>query len=155
MQKVFNAQFGSIASALGYLPDDTVIDGEIVAVDEEGRPNFNLLQNFRSAGANVMYFVFDVMMCGGEDLMRRPLSERRSILASMVRPEGQIGISESSDMPLAKMERFIRSHGLEGIVLTAQSKIEYLSMPVTFSQGSESSRVSPNLTVGSRAYCRA
>src|SRR5947209_5503259 len=60
--KVFNAQFGSIASALRDLADETVIDREIVAVDEEGRPNFNLLQNFRSTGARVMYFVFDVMV---------------------------------------------------------------------------------------------
>jgi len=76
--KVFNAQFGSIASALRYLADETVVDGELVAVDEEGRPNFNLLQNFRSAGANVMYFVFDLMMHNGQDLMRRPLAERRN-----------------------------------------------------------------------------
>src|SRR5205814_3069590 len=81
--KVFNSQFGSIASALRDLADETVMDGEIVAVDEEGRPNFNLLQNFRSAGANVMYFVFDVMVYEGQDLMQRPLSERRSILRSI------------------------------------------------------------------------
>jgi ATP-dependent DNA ligase len=114
--KVFNAQFGSIARALQGLADETVIDGEIVALDEEGRPNFNLLQNFRSAAANVMYFVFDVMMYKGQDLMQRSLSERRSILRSLVGSEGQIAMSETSDRPLAHMEEFIRSHGLEGIV---------------------------------------
>jgi len=114
--KVFNAQFGSIASALRDLADETIVDGEIVAVDEEGRPNFNLLQNFRSAGANVTYFVFDVMMHKGQDLMQRPLSERLSILRSIVGSEGQIAISETSDRPLVHMEEFIRSHGLEGIV---------------------------------------
>jgi hypothetical protein len=53
-RKVFNAQFGSIVYALEYLPDETVIDGEIVAVDAEGRPDFNLLQNLRSARSNVI-----------------------------------------------------------------------------------------------------
>jgi ATP-dependent DNA ligase len=114
--KVFNTQFGSIASALRDLADDRVIDGEVVALDEEGRPNFSLLQNFRSAGANVVYFVFDVMIHGGHDLMRSPLAERRNILRSIISSEGQIAISESSDRPLDEMAKFIRSHGLEGIV---------------------------------------
>jgi len=63
-----------------------------------------------------MYFVFDVMMYKGQDLMQGPLSERRSILRSIVGLEGQIAISETSDRPLVHMEEFIRSHGLEGIV---------------------------------------
>ena len=57
--KSFNSQFRDIANALNYLPDETVIDGEVVAIDENGRPNFNLLQNFRSTGANIQYFAFD------------------------------------------------------------------------------------------------
>ena len=50
--KSLNSQFSDIADALTYLPNETVIDGKVVAIDENSRPNFNLLQNFRSAGAN-------------------------------------------------------------------------------------------------------
>ena len=114
--KNFNAQFGYIARELAYLPDDTVIDGEVVAVDEEGRPNFNLLQNFRSDESRIVYYAFDSPIHDGNDLMRRPLSERREVLRSVVQAEGHVGIAEASERPLAEMLKFTQTHGLEGIV---------------------------------------
>jgi bifunctional non-homologous end joining protein LigD len=114
--KVFNAQFSLIANEFDYLPNETVIDGELVAVDEEGRPSFSLLQNFRSAESNIIFYAFDIPIQNGKDLMRMPLSERRTVLASVIRPEGHVGISEASSRPLAEMMKFIKSHRLEGIV---------------------------------------
>jgi len=114
--KSFNTQFKEIANALNYLPDETVIDGEVVAIDENGRPNFNLLQNFRSAGTNIQYFAFDILMHKGKELTRPPLSQRRKILASVIKPNAHIEISEASDRPLSEMVKFIREHALEGIV---------------------------------------
>ena len=57
--------YAQIASALHRLPDETVIDGEVVALDEEGRPSFNLLQNSSSSEARLAYFVFDVLILNG------------------------------------------------------------------------------------------
>jgi ATP-dependent DNA ligase len=67
----------AVVSALGKLPDNTVVDGEIVAFDEEGRPSFNALQNYGSAPAPVVYYVFDVLVLAGQDLRREPLQKRR------------------------------------------------------------------------------
>jgi ATP-dependent DNA ligase len=114
--KSFNYQFSDIANALNYLPDETVIDGEVVAIDETGRPNFKLLQNFRSAGTNIRYFAFDILMHKGTELIRVPLSQRRQVLASLIKPDTYVEISEASDRPLSEIVKFVREHGLEGIV---------------------------------------
>jgi DNA ligase D-like protein (predicted ligase) len=114
--KSLNSQFSDIANALIYLPDETVIDGEVVAIDENGRPNFNLLQNFRSAGTNIRYFAFDILMHKGKELIRLPLSQRGQVLASVIKPDTYVEISEASDIPLLEMVKFVREHGLEGIV---------------------------------------
>jgi ATP-dependent DNA ligase len=42
----FTERYSSIAAALRTVPDETVLDGEVAALDEEGRPSFNLLQNY-------------------------------------------------------------------------------------------------------------
>ena len=95
----FNSQFRDIANALNYLPDETVIDGEVVAIDENGRPNFNLLQNFRSAGANIQYFAFDILLHKGKELTRLPLSQRRQVLASVIKPDTRVPLSSGASGP--------------------------------------------------------
>lgn len=85
-------------------------------MDEEGRPSFNLLQNSASAESHIIFYAFDIPIHNGIDLMRQPLSERREVLASVVRAERHVGVSEASNRSLAEMEKFIKSHGLEGIV---------------------------------------
>jgi bifunctional non-homologous end joining protein LigD len=71
--KDFTTRYASISAALGSLPDETVIDGEVVALDEDGRPSSNLLQNYCSAGVHLVYYVFDVMVLAGKDVMRESL----------------------------------------------------------------------------------
>jgi ATP-dependent DNA ligase len=62
-----------IATALTSLPHGTVIDGELVAIDNDGRPDFNLLQNYRSSEAHLVYFAFDILAHKGKSLLELAL----------------------------------------------------------------------------------
>jgi bifunctional non-homologous end joining protein LigD len=83
---------------VGRLPDglvghDAVLDGEIVAMDENGRPDFGALQNRMhrtgpevsrmAAAMPVTYLVFDLLSWDGEDLLARPYAERRERLDAL------------------------------------------------------------------------
>jgi ATP-dependent DNA ligase len=113
---VFNQKFPYIAAALNSLPDDTVIDGEVVAIGPDGRPDFNLLQNFRSAESRIHYYAFDILIHKGQRLTELPLSERRDILSGVIEPGEHVAISQVSDQSAAEMLRFVKSRGLEGAV---------------------------------------
>jgi bifunctional non-homologous end joining protein LigD len=78
----FNADFPSIVDAVEKLrPKRFVIDGEIVALDEEGRHSFNLLQRSRGKPiAALQFYLFDVLHLDQENLMQLPLSKRRAEL---------------------------------------------------------------------------
>jgi bifunctional non-homologous end joining protein LigD len=105
-----------VATALAGLPDDTVIDGELVALDEQGKPNFNLLQNFRSTESHIVFYAFDVLVHDGRDVRKLPLSKRRAILAAAIKPSDHVGLSYVSDKTATQMLSFVRSHGIEGVV---------------------------------------
>jgi len=66
--KDFNGRYPAIVDALAALPDETVIDGELVAVDQTGRPSFNSLQNYAAGKTQLLYYVFDVLVLSGQDL---------------------------------------------------------------------------------------
>jgi DNA ligase D-like protein (predicted ligase) len=109
-------RFKYVTAALASLPDETVIDGEVVALDEQGKPKFNLLQNFRSSESHLMFYAFDVLVRRGKDFTKQTLWKRREILDSTIMPHDHVGISQVSHQTANEMLAFVRSHGLEGVI---------------------------------------
>jgi len=116
--KVFTARYPLIAEALSALPDDTVIDGEVVAMDETGKPSFNLLQNHGSSKASLLYYVFDVLILRGRDVMHEPLSLRRERLQREIIPNLRHPVRESAilDASLPDLITAVKTQDLEGLV---------------------------------------
>jgi DNA ligase D-like protein (predicted ligase) len=115
-QNVLNQKFHYIATALEDLPEGTVSDGELVALGPDGRPDFNLLQNFRSAESRIIYYAFDILFHKNRSLAALPLSGRRAILGTVIKPGEHVALSQVSDRSAAEMLKFVKDHGLEGVV---------------------------------------
>jgi bifunctional non-homologous end joining protein LigD len=114
------ARFSEIADAVKKLPiKECVIDGEVVALDEEGRSSFQLLQALEMEGrrAPVRFYVFDLLELNSKSLIKLSLSQRKELLARIcdnvadpIRFSGAIGGDAKS--LLAEVKR----RGLEGLI---------------------------------------
>lgn len=121
-RNVLNEKFGYIADALESLPDETVLDGEVVAMDSNGRSDFNLLQNFRSAEMHIHYYAFDVLMHKGKLLTALPLEERRAVLGKILPVNDHVSLSVV-DYSGSKLLEFAISHGLEGVIAKQKNSL--------------------------------
>jgi DNA ligase D-like protein (predicted ligase) len=115
-RNVLNEKFHYIAAALKELPDSTVLDGELVALDPRGRADFNLLQNFRSAESQIHYYAFDILAHKGKDLTQLPLEDRRALLAKVTPRNEHISLSVVEHGGATQLLKFVTQHGLEGVI---------------------------------------
>jgi bifunctional non-homologous end joining protein LigD len=100
------------------MPDETVIDGEVVALDEHGRPSFNTLQNYGSAGVSLHFFIFDLLMLHGREVIAEPLVKRRELIEKhvLLRLADPIRYSPILEASLPDLIRSVKAQGLEGLV---------------------------------------
>jgi ATP-dependent DNA ligase len=116
-RKSLNRQFPSLVEALADLPEGTVLDGEVVAIDDSGRPDFNLLQNFRAEGSRIHLYVFDMLCWKYRDLTRLPLIERRALLKGLlIFQDKRIRIADYVEAAPRNLLAAVREQRLEGIV---------------------------------------
>ncbi|GAB4231037.1 MAG: DNA ligase D [Chlamydiales bacterium] len=83
----FNTRFPTIIQELNTLQQEMVIDGELVVLDNTGRGDFQLLQQYLSSGADeqhLKYYVFDLLYHEGRDLRELPLIQRKNLLREVL-----------------------------------------------------------------------
>ena len=113
-----DGQFPALLPAFKKLPDGTMLDGEIVVMDEQGRPSFNALQNWRTADQPIFYYAFDLLAYLGKDVRQLPLFERRRLLEEFALRgrEDPLRLSPTFAVPASELVGAVRERGLEGIV---------------------------------------
>jgi bifunctional non-homologous end joining protein LigD len=114
----FTQRYPAVLKGLARLPNETVIDGEVVAMGEDGRPSFNALQNSIGSQAPIVYYVFDVLVLAGRDVTSAPLTTRRAlleqkVLPTLTEPVRYTGILEAS---LRDLIHAVKTQGFEGLV---------------------------------------
>jgi len=116
--KDFAQRYPALVYALEPLPNETVADGEIVALDGSGRPSFNLLQNYATREYTLAFYLFDLLILAGVELRTETLETRRTLLRTRVMPRlaEPIRFSETIQAPASELVRAVREQGLEGVI---------------------------------------
>jgi bifunctional non-homologous end joining protein LigD len=102
-----------VRAAASVRAKSAVLDGEIVALDADGRPSFQALHHAATAGLSVVYYAFDLLHLNGRDLTAAPLDERREALREIVNGSG---VLLSDALPGTPDQIADAVRGLEGIV---------------------------------------
>ena len=121
--KDFTNKYPAILKGLAKLPDESVIDGEVVAFDEAGRPSFNALQNSGSSDLELVYYVYDVMVFEGKEVMEETFNARRTLLEKKILPKLKEPVRYSAilDATLPDLIESVKASGLEGLVAKKSS----------------------------------
>src|SRR6202158_5013187 len=102
-----------------------ILDGEIVTLDENGRSDFQKLQN-RIGVSNpsqrlleaipLHYYLFDLLYCNGFDIRKSPLLQRKELLRQVLRGDDDVRYSEHQPEKGKELYAAAKEKGLEGIV---------------------------------------
>jgi len=115
----FIHKYPVITHALTTLKHEMIIDGEIVVLDEKGRPSFQLLQQYDANPANaILYYVFDLLFLNGQDVQELTLLQRKELLKKAL-PSGKKSLIRFCDHAMAKGKAFFKNAvkmNLEGMI---------------------------------------
>jgi bifunctional non-homologous end joining protein LigD len=119
------AKFPAVAAAVSKLKlRSTILDGEVVAVDENGIPRFQLLQRFqKQPTAPTLYYVFDILWHNGEDLTGKTIMDRRNLLERALKPVAGVQIGSYVEAQGKALFQLTKEKGMEGIIAKRKDSI--------------------------------
>lgn len=119
-EKDFGAKFPEIMASVAQLDvQDAILDGEIVALDTEGRSSFQLLQAYDLGEKRppIFFYAFDLLQLDGADLRSRPIEDRKALLEHILTdPPGVLRMSPTLGGDAKSLLQQARRLGLEGLI---------------------------------------
>ena len=110
-------RFAPLLAPLQRLGHDAVLDGEVVVLDEAGRPRFQLLQDYtKSRQGQLVYCVFDVLYLAGHDLRKLPLVRRKELLKQILPSDSGLVFSDHVEEHGKEFFNLVSQQGLEGMM---------------------------------------
>ena len=120
---LFNAKYPEVTDALAKMDIEAVIDGEIVVMDEQGNPNFQLLQDYSEQQSHpIYYYVFDILKINNQPVMELPLVKRKELvrtliqLHTLIKENGIIKYSDHIEEKGKEMFALMAERNMEGIM---------------------------------------
>jgi bifunctional non-homologous end joining protein LigD len=125
----FNKKYYPVTQALQNWNVNAIVDGEIIAVDENGVTDFQHLQAWQKTGrGELMYYVFDILWIDGFSVTHLPLVERKQILKSIAPDNSIIRYSDHIDTEGKDFFKLALQNGLEGIMAKKADSYYYPGM---------------------------
>ena len=127
----FTNLFGPVSDALRAVPISALLDGEVIAIDDKGHPDFEALQarirpRDGKLPGHLCYMVFDCLYVNGHSLLNRPLEDRQAILGALQRALQTDAVKLTEGFPAAKSARLMKAcafMGLEGVVMKKKGSL--------------------------------
>ena len=110
-------KFFPLVEALQKIRFDAVLDGEVVILDNQGRADFQLLQNYQKTGQGyLVYYVFDLLYFQGHELLNLPLVKRKELLKKILPADNHLKFSDHVVKEGVLFFQVVKDKGLEGIL---------------------------------------
>ncbi len=124
-QTPLSRAFPPVVDSLKRLECEAVLDGEVVAVNAQGVPDFQMLQEYKKSGkGRLLYYVFDILHYQGRDVTGLPLVKRKELLKKIIPNSEHVKVSDHVWNDGVSFFRAARKKGLEGI-MAKHSKSRY------------------------------
>jgi bifunctional non-homologous end joining protein LigD len=118
-------KYSALLPALRAIEGSCVIDGELCALDAQGRSRFQLLQNALNKKARLLYVVFDVLFVNGKDIRQKALLERKNILNALLPFDPLVHYSEHvAELGIQEFAKAQRAHE-EGVIAKRAAGLYY------------------------------
>jgi bifunctional non-homologous end joining protein LigD len=124
-QLPFEPKFPTVLDAVDQLKlRSTILDGEIVALDSEGIPRFQLLQQWQKRpAAPVVFYLFDMLWSDGRDLTSKTVLQRREHLEQIITPVAGIQVGGYVEARGKDLFQLAKEKGLEGIIAKRKASV--------------------------------